>query len=406
MNSPTSLKSGCEAEGIPPEKEGKVPWLARAKSLAPLIEREAASAEAATTITPAVVLALRETGLWWMLAPQEFGGGCSVIELIEVTEELSRAHGSTGWTFMADGVSTGFAAAYCGARAAEVLFSSSNLAIVAGAHSPQGTTAVPVPGGFRGGGKYGFGSGCAHADWVAAGVTILENGKPRQLSNGEPELRSLLIPKSRLKILGNWNVMGMVATGSYDYEVPEQVVEEDFAPIIIGGKAKRGGPTFALGSTALACAGHTGVVLGLMKRALQEIAKIALSKKRLGYTGVVGEHPAFLHDFGMQEALYQAVRAYVISVYADALATVERGDVLNAEQSARFPQSTVWAHKVAADIVSFCHLWSGSAGIRNPSALGLCLRDVYTATQHIIADRTKLIGAAPRLLNKWKQSIE
>ena len=208
-----------------PREPGGRAWLARAKSLSALIESEAQAAEAATTMTAAVVKALRETGLWWMLAPEEFGGGCSVIELIEVTEELSRAHGSTGWTFMADGVSTGFAAAYCGTRAAETLFSCSNPAIVAGAHSPQGTTAVAVPGGFRGGGKYGFGSGCAHADWVAAGVTILEDGKPRQLSNGKPEVRSLLIPRSRLNIRGNWNVLGMVATGSYDYEVPEQVVE-------------------------------------------------------------------------------------------------------------------------------------------------------------------------------------
>ena len=89
----------------------------------------------------------------------------------------------------------------------------------------------------------------------------------------------------------------------------------------------------------MACAGHTAVVLGLMKRALQEIATIALSKKRLGYAGVVGEHPAFLHEFGMQEALYQAVRAYVMEVYTEAVETVERGESLTPEQSARFPQS-------------------------------------------------------------------
>ena len=69
----------------------------KARALRPLIEHDAATAEAETSTTKAVVDALAEAELFWMLVPRELGGAEAGIEdALAVFEELAYADGSTG----------------------------------------------------------------------------------------------------------------------------------------------------------------------------------------------------------------------------------------------------------------------------------------------------------------------
>ena len=52
----------------------------------------------------------------------------------------------------------------------------------------------------------------------------------------------------------------------------------------------------------------------------------------------LGETQVFRHDFAMQEAAYQAARAFTYEVYQDAQDTVLRGDPLSAAQRQRIRQ--------------------------------------------------------------------
>ena len=286
------------------------------------------------------------------------------------------------------------AAAFCSDHAVEQMFLGGKRAIVAGAHNPQGNSATQIEGGYKVSGHYQFGIGARHADWMAAGMTIAKQ-------DGAFEVRSFFVPREKVRLLSNWDVLGMRGTGSVDYEIPEQIIDPAFAPRILGNGPLRGGATFALGSTGVATAGHNAVVLGLIKRAFLEIATIASTKKRPGYSGTIDKDPVFFNAFAIQEATYQAARCFVFGVYRDALDTAKRGEVLSDSQRARFSQATSWLHGLAAELVGFCHMWSGSAGIRNPSRMGRCLRDIYTATQHVIADRAKLTEAAAPILRDW-----
>src|SRR3546814_15476485 len=84
----------------------------------PLIESEVPVSDGLRSMSPTVVDALKETELFWMLAPTEVGGGgCGYRELIEVIEELSNADCSVGWSFMANSECIAAAGAYLGDRA-------------------------------------------------------------------------------------------------------------------------------------------------------------------------------------------------------------------------------------------------------------------------------------------------
>jgi len=374
-----------------------------ARSIRQLIIDQALAIEAEGTLTQPVVDALRRTGLFWMLVPRDLGGsGVSLTDAIEIIEEISAADGSVGWSLMANSTSTAIAASFCGDGAMGPMFGGDEPAIVAGMFGPGGTS-IETADGLIAGGRFTFGSGCAHATWISAGMFVQEDGIPRLLVNGAPEVRVCFFPIDRVRLAGNWDVIGLSGTGSYDYEIPEQFVDFDFTMERGMVDPLRGGSVFSLGAGAFACAGHGAVVLGLMQRALSEVAALAMQKKRPGYATVIGDHPVFRDAFSRWEAQYHATRGYFLKVFEDAQETAARSETLSPEQRARFRQSTTWLHEVAAELIRFCYTWSGSASIRANSILGRCLRDVSVATQHVFVDRITLADAAPTILTSWSK---
>src|SRR4051812_29811377 len=78
-----------------------------ARSLAPIIEREAAAAETSGTMTPPVVDALESAGMFALMVPRELGGSeVDIVTALDVLEEVCRIDGSTGWSLLANVTST------------------------------------------------------------------------------------------------------------------------------------------------------------------------------------------------------------------------------------------------------------------------------------------------------------
>lgn len=374
-------------------------------AVADTVRRHAHESEQLGTMAPAVVEALQEAGLFSILVPAELGGaGVRLTTAMDVFESVSRADGSTGWSLMANALATSLAAAFCGDDAVEAMFGEPG-AIVAGMLGPGGRC-VAVDGGYRGSGRYSFGSGAGHADWLAAGMFVVEDGQPRKLANGIPEVRVCIIPRRAVRLTGNWDVMGLIGTGSFDYEVPDQFVGTGYTFERTALDPERGGPIFSFGVAGFASVGHTAVALGITARALEEVAVLAAGKTRPAYPTVVGEHPLFVHGFAEKEAAYQAARAYGHQVFDDAERTVYGGGQLSAETRQRFRQVTTYAHSVAADVVRWCYTWAGSDALRLPSPLGRCQRDISGATQHVYVDPATMVDAGIELLDGWRGRAE
>lgn len=384
-----------------PEKPIVKDWVAIARSLAPLIESEVPVSDELRTMSPTVVDALKETDLFWMLAPTEVGGGgCGYRELIEVIEELSRADCSVGWSFMANSECIAAAGAYLGDTAIDAIFGSRERPIIAGMFGPGGK-AEAVNGGYRVNGKFSYGSGCGHANWLGAGFLLREGGGIKQLPHG-PHVQVCFVPRDNSTVKDGWNVAGLSGTGSFDYEIPDQVVEEDFTMERVTAQPRRGAALFKIGFQPIVAAGHTGVVLGAMKRSLQEIARLAAEKKRVGYPGLIGDFPTFMSEFSYHEANYMAARAYVLQVFDEAEAAAIAGHPITPCQQARFRQVTSWVHKIAANVVSACYTWSSSEGFRDSTPIGRAFRDTFVAVNHLFVDPVHLVHSAPSLLEYYR----
>jgi alkylation response protein AidB-like acyl-CoA dehydrogenase len=377
-------------------------YVERARAIAPLVERDAEATERGSMITAAVHDAFAANNLYWMAIPEELGGpGLGPVAGMQVIEEIACADGSSGWSLMANAFNNAMAAGHMPDEGAHLLWGGKQKAITCGQFAAVGKGVV-VDGGVRGGGHYRFGSGSGHADWIGGGVVIHENGRPRMLENGQPDMRVLHVPMSQARMCGNWDVIGLVGTASFDYELDDLTVPSH---LIFSGdpvaEPLRGGPLLHVGWFGIGAAGHTAIVLGIMRRALQEVARIVFERPRLGYSVHVHEHPVFKHEFTQHEASYWAARGLAHKAFGAIEAAVSGGGKVSAEELSRLRQACSHAHNTAVEVVRFCHRWGASESFRNPTALGRCTRDMAVATQHVIADEAAWSDCADPIYRSW-----
>jgi alkylation response protein AidB-like acyl-CoA dehydrogenase len=379
--------------------EGSSLIVDKARALRPLIEREAAQSEAETTTTRVVVDALAEAELFWILVPRELGGAeARIEEALAVFEELAYADGSTGWSTMANATSSAFAAIYTGDEAAKTMFGPNGRGIHAGMFGPVGT-ARATGDGFTVSGKYQFGSGCAHATWFAAGTQEVDaDGSPLNDESGLPALRVVFLRPEQVVVRGNWDVLGLAGTGSYDYTVDHEFVDEEFSFPLLTATPRRGGPMYGIGLFGIVASGHAGFALGVGARALDEILTIARTKQRMGQFSPVAGEQLFQHDYAVHDAAMRSARAYVVDVFGRAEAEALAGSTPSLVLQQRMRQATTYATRVAAEAARFAYTWAGTGALRG-GVLQRCFRDIHAGTQHIYVDNNTLTAYTQVMLN-------
>lgn len=377
-------------------------FLTRARSLRSLIESEAAKPENSTTMSPVVVEGLRERGLFWLLVPKELGGAdVEATTFMEMIEEVASSDASVGWSLMANSVATMVAATYSSDAHVARMFGGERLPIMTSTFAPSGKVTF-ADGGYRGGGTHSFGSGIAHADWASGANVVYDNGAPVMQPDGTPKMVGAFLRKDQIKIAGNWDVVGLKATGSFDYVAPEQFIPADWTFNQYWTEPQRPGRGGLLGIIPVNGAGHSAVMLGMARRALHEAARIASQRKRLRAQDCIAATPVFQNDFLKHEALYQAARALALDVFGEADRMVDAGQVSPDLYIQRVRQVTTWVHGVCKEIVSYAY-GSVSSSLRNPSILGKYLVDASVAAQHWLVHAMSLVEAAPLIIEKCAQ---
>ncbi len=367
-----------------------------ARKLRELIESEAELVEQSSTMTPKLVDALVDAGLFRLLVPRELGGTeADPATIVDVCEELSFADGSVGWAFAQNITVMGYAAylepeyavPLAGARAG------------AGMFAPLGV-AHAEDGGFRISGSYPFGSGCGHAEYMGGSALVMLEGEPAPFVDGLPQIRAFIVPTDRVKLKGNWDVMGLRGTGSFDFEVPEQHVDTGMTFSLFESRAITGGALYGLGPVVLGTISSVAWTLGVARRALHEIAEIGKGgRTRLGSLPL-REQPTFQRGFGQHTVAVKAARLLAKESYGSAVEAIAR-DAAPEVRAARLRETKAAASYVTAvskAAVTFVYEASGSHGLRNPSRLQRCFRDIYVGAAHQVFDERNYVELAKERL--------
>jgi hypothetical protein len=258
--------------------------LQAARALRKTIDAGARTTDGATSVVAdETVEAMTQAGLYGIMAPREVGGAeLPLVEAIDVLAEVARADGSAGWCLMANASTVSLFGAYLDDAFIDEMFGAGVPRVAFGTNYG---TAQPEDGGYRISGRYAFGSGIAHARWIGAG--LIHPADPEQIL-------FCALPADQAKILGNWDVMGLQETGSFDYAVNDVWVPEAATFPFVSPVRRRGGPVFELGVIPLTAAAHAGFAIGVVRRALDELAALARCKQRFGAASTLAENERFL----------------------------------------------------------------------------------------------------------------
>jgi len=373
----------------------QVPWLERTRALGPMIDAAAAAGETASELSPAVVQAIDEAGLFAIMAPQELGGGEAHPDaLIDVIAELSYWDGSAGWFSHAVMTGGAVAGAYLGPRAAEAIFPGGRFMLAAGQAAPTGK-AERVGGGYRISGRFAFGSGSPAARWLVGGYVLHERGRPVIGESGQPVMLIGLAPRDGVTFLGNWDVLGLRGTGSYDFEVAEQVLHEDFFLDAAAPVQRRGGALYRMGFMAIPCISHASFALGAARRLLDEWSAFALAKPR--GAGLMSDLPTFQRDFAAATADLHAAEAYVRRTFS-ALFDAASADAVTAQMRLEGQLATSQAFTAARRIAQAAFDSCTTRAVRAGNAIQRCIRDIMAGSAHVLNSEQALIDAGKVLI--------
>ena len=266
---------------------------------------------AGRTLAPRSVAALRDAGLFSMKLPTELGGTEPDPMLqVEVIEALCYIDASMGWNVcIGNGASS--LCAFWPDEAIAAMFKGGHIPTMAGVFNPA--RAVPVPGGLRVSGRWSWGSGIAHAEWVGAHV-LVEMGRDQR-----PTSRMVVMPIDAVTLHDNWHVAGLQGTGSCDFSAQDLFVADGFSFDLSTFEPKRGGPFFKMGLPGLLINEFMDLYFGVARRALDEMVSLIKSKQRgYGKPHSVADRGVVQRALGEGDLKLRAARALAMEILADA----------------------------------------------------------------------------------------
>jgi alkylation response protein AidB-like acyl-CoA dehydrogenase len=349
----------------------KADVIARAKRVGALARKHAPESEELGKLVDPVAEALHSEGLLGMWVPRALRGGLELdpVTSLEVIENVSYGDPSAGWVLMAASLAIGTGAAYLKDEAVKELFAGSRLPVIAGQGTRPGV-AKPTQGGFNLTGSWSFASGIKH------GTHIHTLG----LIEGKNEARIFVLPVGKAKLIDNWDVLGLRATGSIDYTTDNVFVPEAYTHMATTEDPLRGGNLYRIGIIGFAGLCHSGWACGIGRRVLDEL--IAAVAEKAGRPGTVADSASFQEGLANVEAVVRSARAFVYETWNDAWATLARGDKLSVRQNTLIRLALAHATWSAHEATAFAYKAAGTAALRAGTIQHL-FRDMHAGTQHI-----------------------
>jgi alkylation response protein AidB-like acyl-CoA dehydrogenase len=349
--------------------------------LAERLRNRGAEIEQAGELPPDVVTALRQSGLFRLWMPVELGGyEAAPIEVLEMLQLLAAADGSTGWC-AATGVGSNIAGALLAEPVARRLFADPD--VLCGGVLMPGGRALPQPdGSYLVDGRWSFGSGIQHCDWVIGAAELEDEGAGRDLPSAPPRrLLAVLMPGSAVKFLPTWQVIGLEGTGSVDYEVSGLPVPAEHCIDLARLCPWPAGGMWRIPLRSLLYPMLAAVPLGIARRALDELL-LHSDRQRYGSSTRLADRETVQAVVGRVQAMVEGGSCHLGSTLQRLAEVADDGQVPSAADRAAARAAAVYATEQSVEAVTLCYQTAGSVAMYRSHPLQRALRDVLAAAQH------------------------
>lgn len=347
-----------------------------ARAVGPVIRLHADEAEQIRRLPAATVAALVDAGLMRMCVPAVYGGPeADPMTMIGAIEAVAHADGAAGWCTMIASTTSSLAA-FLPADAAREIFANPHH-VTGGVFAPNGT-GICRDGGVEVTGRWQWGSGTQHCDWVLGGTACDDN-----------TFRLCFTPVDTVVFHDTWITGGMRGTGSLDFSLDGVFVADDFTVQPAVTRPVIDTPLALFPNFTLLAVGVASVGLGVARRALDELAELAGSKKPQFSGRTLAAAPFTQVEFARAEASLRSARAFLFDEVGMAWERAVAGDAVDVETRVMIRLAAAHVASVSASVADTAFTLGGGAAVYDSSPLGRCLRDAHVVTQHIMT--------APRL---------
>jgi alkylation response protein AidB-like acyl-CoA dehydrogenase len=352
----------------------------RARDLVPLLEKRAADAEALRQLPAETLADLQGSTLLDLLTPSVIGGHALGLSAVgQVTRELAHGCASTAWTASFYMLHS-WILCHFSEQAREELFADSAHSLTPAALAPTGRIS-PTEGGYILSGRWSYGTGIMHADWVM--VTAVGE------VDGDLDVRFCVLPIEQVQVVDVWHMAGMRATGSNDVVV-EDVVVPGYRTIavadITNGRIELPWPdVMKLPLQPVLALTAASVGLGAAERAL-ELFQQRMQDRILAYS--LGDRQADQPAAQIRLADAAATLHSARAAWEHTVARVEAHEGGEMPLDLRAESRLVAAHTLRqcrTAINTICEA-SGAAAYAESSPLQRIQRDIETMKGHVIFD--------------------
>jgi 3-hydroxy-9,10-secoandrosta-1,3,5(10)-triene-9,17-dione monooxygenase len=368
---------------VPPMTDKASLLIERARALAPLLAEHAAEAERQRKPHDAVIAALEEAEIFKMMVPQKYGGfELDLDTFLEVGLALAEGDASMAWV-------TTFYIEHCWMLShfpeafQERVFGERSYVLAPASILPSGG-AVPVDGGYCLSGRWQWGTGAMHADWVLVGSRVIHDDADIL------DMRFFAMRAEDVTIDDTWYVDGMQGTGSNDIVVDDLIVpEEQTASLIeigegrgIGGKLYEG-PLYRTPMIPILGLAAAMPAVGQAKAAVQRFREHMTDRILYGTLTKQSDRPAA--QIRLARAAIEAHQAELLlrSVVKDVMALRERAT--RADRS-RWVSSYAYAVDQCKRVLQSVAEASGAHAHFQSHPLQRAVRDINTMACHALFD--------------------
>ncbi len=344
------------------------------RQLAPLIRQHSEYGDIHGRLSPEVVDAFLDAGLFGIWVPQALGGAeLDPLSSLELNELVSYEDASTGWVLFTAAIGIAMPGIYLPEAGVDQIFGGDRIPAGAGMGTRPGS-AVPADGGYRLSGSWTFGSSAPYASYLIV-LGLVE---------GTHGARIFVVPVEDVTLdPDSWDVLGLRGTGSWNFAMDDVFVpDERTYDAMLDGQPVRGGPMGKLGLVQTSIIGHAGWALGVGRRLLDEFS--ALMREKAGRAGAEAGSDSLHEQYANAEAQLRSARALVYESWRDVWETLSRGEDISKRQSTLIRlalNNATWsAHKVG----SFVYVAAGTSALR-PGPIQRFYRDLHAGTQHVLS---------------------
>ena len=197
-------------------------------------------------------------------------------------------------------------------------------------------------------------------------------------------MRILLMPKSDVRMIDNWQVNGLRGTASLGFAADSLFVPAHRAYNPAAAPREEGG-VYRIPTSLLFASGFATVALGVARAALDAAIELA-NRKVPGNSPtqtLVRDWSTTQRQIGEAEAIWNSARAFLTESATAVWESASAGKPLTMDERVRMRLASTFANRKAAEVVDTAYTLCGSSAIFETNPVQRRFQDVHVINQQV-----------------------